>query len=111
MKFNRHLEIGINAVIALKKRNTPTRVQDLLEEVGTTQNFLEQVMRKLRVEGIVVSVRGPGGGYVLANTPTPITAYHVAKAVGRDFGVLSLDQAPMDRLGKAITDAYLNTVL
>ena len=111
MKTNKKVELGINAVNALKKYENPIRTQDLATEIGTTQHFLEQIMRNLRTAGIVVSVRGPGGGYKLAPSTTPVTAYHVAKAVGRDFGTLSLDEAPMSRLGKAITDAFLNTTI
>ncbi|CAM6004849.1 unnamed protein product [Sphagnum balticum] len=61
--------------------------------------------------GIVASVRGPGGGYKLVATTKPTTALDVAKAVGREFGTLSLDQAPMSRLSKALTEAFENTVL
>src|SRR5271167_4098883 len=111
MKLNKKVELGINAVSALKKYANPVRTQDLAVEIGTTQHFLEQVMRNLRTAGIVVSVRGPGGGYKLVPSPTPISALQVAKAVGRDFGVLSLDEAPMSRLGKAITEAFLYTTL
>jgi Rrf2 family protein len=111
MKVNKKVELGINAVTALKKYAAPVRTQDLAAEIGTTQHFLEQVMRNLRTAGIVRSIRGPGGGYVLVPSTTPITAYHVAKAVGRDFGTMSLDQAPLNRLGKALTEAFLNTTL
>jgi Rrf2 family iron-sulfur cluster assembly transcriptional regulator len=111
MKLNKKVELGINAVSALKKYESPIRTQDLAVEIGTTTHFLEQIMRNLRTAGIVASVRGPGGGYKLVASPTPITALHVAKAVGRDFGILSLADAPMDRLSKAITEAFLNTTL
>jgi Rrf2 family protein len=111
MKVNKKVELGINAVTALKKYDHPVRTQDLATEIGTTTHFLEQVMRNLRTAGIVASVRGPGGGYKLVPTSTPLTALQVAKAVGRDFGTLSLDEAPLSRLGKAITDAFLNTTL
>ncbi len=111
MKMNKRLELGINAVNALKKYSSPVRTQDLCLEIGTTLHFLEQVMRNLRTAGIVSSVRGPGGGYVLVPRATPLTAYDVALAVGREFGTLSLDQAPMNRLSKALTEAYQNTLL
>lgn len=108
MKLTKKLELGINAVNALKKYETPVRTVDLAQEIGTTLHFLEQIMRNLRAAGIVSVKRGPGGGYFIAKG-TEVTAYHVAKAVGRDFGTLSLDEAPMSRLGKAVTDAFLNT--
>jgi Rrf2 family transcriptional regulator, iron-sulfur cluster assembly transcription factor len=114
MKLNKKVELGINAVNALRKYENPVRTQDLAVEIGTTQHFLEQIMRNLRTANIVVSIRGPGGGYKLNGSfgaTNTITAYDVAKAVGRDFGILSLDQAPMNRLSKALTEAFLNTVL
>lgn len=108
MKLNKKLELGINAVNALKKYETPVRTVDLAVEVGTTLHFLEQIMRNLRAAGIVTVKRGPGGGYLLSKD-TEVNAYHVAKAVGRDFGILSLDEAPTSRLSKALTEAFVNT--
>lgn len=110
MKLNKKVELGINAVNALKKYETPVRIQDIAVEVGTTVTFLAQIMRNLRDAGIVTVKRGPGGGYVLTKGST-VTAYHVAKAVGRDFGTMSLDDAPLSRLGKALTEAFVNTTI
>jgi Rrf2 family protein len=108
MKLNKKVELGINAVNALKNKEGAVRTQDLAVEIGTTQHFLEQIMRNLRTAGIVVSVRGPGGGYKLVPDPK-LNAYTVAKAVGRDFGVMSLSDKPMDRLSKAVIEAFVNT--
>jgi Rrf2 family iron-sulfur cluster assembly transcriptional regulator len=110
MKLTKKLELGITVVTALKKYSKPVRTEDLATEIGTTKPFLEQIMRNLRTAGLVNSVRGPGGGYVLASDQA-VTAYHVAKAVGRDFGTLSLDEAPLSRLGKALTEAFVNTAI
>jgi len=110
MKLNKKVELGINVVNAMKKYDKAVRTQDLATEIGTTTHFMEQIMRYLRNDGIVASVRGPGGGYVLAKDRT-ITAYHVAKAVGRDFGVMSLDEAPLSRLSKALIEAFVNTTI
>lgn len=110
MKLTKKVELGINAVNALKKYDAPVRTVDLAGEIGTTLHFLEQIMRNLRNAGIVVVKRGPGGGYALTKD-MKITAYHVAKAVGRDFGTLSLDETPMSRLSKAVTEAFLNTTI
>lgn len=114
MKINRKLEIGINAVAFLKSRTGPTRVTDMASEVGTTVNFLEQVMRKLKAADLVTVKRGPGGGYTL-NTclNKTITAYDVAVAVGREFGELRFDSTPKATqvLSKNIADAFENTVI
>lgn len=110
MKLNKKLELGINAVNVLKRHETPVRIQDIAAEVGTTVNFLAQIMRNLRTAGIVAVKRGPGGGYTLAKG-AQFTAYQVATAVGRDFGTLSLDEAPVSRLSKALTEAFQNTTI
>jgi DNA-binding IscR family transcriptional regulator len=111
MKLNKKLEVGIKAVSALKRLSGGSaNIAELAEEIDTTPNFLAQIMRNLRDENIVVVKRGPGGGYTV-NQDLKITAYHVAKAVGRDMGVLSLDQAPLNRLNKALIEAFLNTAI
>lgn len=114
MKLNKKLEIGINAIAALKKRgaNTgPVKTALLAEEIGTTPNFLEQIMRNLRVSGIVSVQRGPGGGYSLNHDPE-LTAYAVAKAVGRFPDNLNDGDASVPaQLRKNILEAFRSTKL
>jgi len=110
MKLTKKVELGINAVNALKNCDKPVRTQDLAVQVGTTLHFLEQIMRNLRSAGIVTVKRGPGGGYTLASA-TAVTAHAVATAVGRDFGTVTNDESPVDRLSKAVTEAFMNTTI
>lgn len=112
MKLNKKLELGINAVQALKQRGKPTRTVDLATEIGTTLHFLEQIMRNLRTAGIVTSIRGPGGGYTL-DSSKEVTALQVAQAVGREFesyGVTTQGMA-RERLQNALTQAFQNTTI
>lgn len=110
MKLNKKVELGIKALNALKNRPNPTRTVDIASEVGTTVNFLEQIMRNLRRAGIVTVKRGPGGGYSL-DSSKPVTAHAVAQAVGRDLGFPSPDGSSTGRLRNAILDAFYSTVI
>lgn len=111
MKLNKKLELGIKAVEKLKTLGTePVRTQDLAVQIGTTTSFLEQVMRNLRIAGIVTATKGPNGGYSLAGK-VQVTAFQVAKAVGRDFGTEKIDGTPTSRLSLALTRAFQDTVL
>lgn len=111
MKLNKKLEIGINAVSALKKRDGFVRTSDIADEIGTTVNFLEQIMRNLRTAGIVIVKRGLGGGYSL-NKEIDITAYSVAKAVGRfQSNLKDGDVSLTAQLQKNIIEAFRNTKL
>lgn len=110
MKLTRKLEIGINAVNVLKTKTGPTKVADMTTDVGTTVNFLEQIMRNLREAGIVSVKRGPGGGYIL-NKEAPVTAMQVARALKSEpvASDSAIDQSPVGRLNQALKLAFLNT--
>jgi len=111
MRLNKKLEIGINAVGALKKRDGFVRTADIAVEIGTTVSFLEQIMRNLRSGGIVIVKRGPGGGYSL-NKESDITALSVAQAVGRFPDNLKDGDAGLTaQLRKNILEAFRSTKL
>lgn len=110
MKLNKKLEIGINAVSALKKREGFVRTSDIAEEIGTTVNFLEQIMRNLRTGGIVSVKRGPGGGYSL-NKESELSAMDVAKAVGRFSNLTDNYDGLTAELRRNIAEAFHKTKL
>lgn len=110
MKINKKIEIGINAVTALRKREGFVRTADIASEVGTTVNFLEQIMRNLRTGGIVDVKRGPGGGYALKKDTQP-TAYLVAKSVGNFPDSIDGDVTQAGELRKNIVEAFKSTKL
>jgi Rrf2 family transcriptional regulator, iron-sulfur cluster assembly transcription factor len=47
----------------------PTSLADIAERQEISLSYLEQLFAKLRRGGLVKSVRGPGGGYLLAHKP------------------------------------------
>lgn len=62
---------GRYAVMALVDlANSPVNTPKTLSEIAASQSislsYLEQLFAKMRRRGVVKSVRGPGGGYVLA---------------------------------------------
>lgn len=111
MRLNRNIELGIRAVSALKTKTGPTKIVDLAGEIGTTVNFLEQIMRNLRVAGIVGVKRGPGGGCFLYTNSTH-TAFDVARAVGKfSIGLDAGDTSPTNQLRIAVSEAFRNVTI
>ncbi|MDR2457777.1 MAG: Rrf2 family transcriptional regulator [Clostridiales Family XIII bacterium] len=49
----------------------------LARNLSISKIYLEQVFAALKKEGYVVSVKGAGGGYALAKTPTKINVYNI----------------------------------
>src|SRR5690606_4336781 len=50
-------------------------------EENISPEFLEQIFFKLKKAGIIQSVRGPGGGFILHREPSTITAREIFEAV------------------------------
>lgn len=54
--------------IAAHTEGKPIALADVAERQEISLSYLEQLFAKLRRGGLVKSVRGPGGGYLLART-------------------------------------------
>ena len=54
--------------IAANSDGSPIALADVAERQEISLSYLEQLFGKLRRGGLVKSVRGPGGGYLLART-------------------------------------------
>ncbi len=69
------------ADIAQQAGNQPVSLGDISGRQGISQAFLEQLFAKLRKNGLVDSVRGPGGGYSLAKDQDEILVVDIISAV------------------------------
>ncbi|MBL4615967.1 MAG: Rrf2 family transcriptional regulator [Magnetovibrio sp.] len=59
----------------------PVALADVAERQEISLSYLEQLFGKLRRAGLVKSVRGPGGGYLLARVTSEIRISDVIAAV------------------------------
>ncbi len=87
MKLTTKSRYAINALAELLvyAGNTPVRLKDISEKQNIELNYLEQIFRKLRLAGIVKSIRGRNGGYVYASDPTKISIKQIMDAVEEDL--------------------------
>lgn len=67
--------------LALHAENGPVSLADISERQGISISYLEQLFAKLRRRELVVSVRGPGGGYQLGAEAQNISVASVIDAV------------------------------
>ena len=61
--------------------NKPVTLAAISERQDISLSYLEQLFSKLRRQGLVKSVRGPGGGYNLAKAYTDISVSEIINAV------------------------------
>lgn len=65
--------------------DNPVPVSDIAYRQNIPVNYLEQLFGKLRRGGILESVRGAQGGYMLARDASEITAADILQAIGEPF--------------------------
>jgi len=83
MRLTRKTLLAIEAVldVALYARPDPVQSKDITKRQGVPQRYLEQVMQQLVHRGILQSVRGPKGGYILARERRRISVGEIVRLV------------------------------
>ena len=67
--------------VALNSKSSPVSLADISSRQGISLSYLEQLFSKLRRAGLVASVRGPGGGYLLGREAEEINIAEVILSV------------------------------
>lgn len=67
--------------LATHSQGKPIALADVADRQEISLSYLEQLFGRLRRNHLVKSVRGPGGGYLLARTPMEIRVADVIMAV------------------------------
>lgn len=73
--------------LALHAEQGTMRLADIADRQGISLSYLEQLFARLRREGVVASVRGPGGGYRLAQAQDAISIGRIIDAVNERLDV------------------------
>lgn len=83
MKLSLKSRYGMKAIYELAQNygSGPLSIKVISEKQAIPASFLEQLMAKLRRGGLIRSVRGPGGGYVLNRAPSQINVGEVVRAL------------------------------
>jgi Rrf2 family iron-sulfur cluster assembly transcriptional regulator len=77
---------GVRAVVNLasQKQNHPVSISQISKEEDLSPEFLEQIFFKLKKAGVIRSIRGPKGGFVLNWKPSEVTVKTILEAVGEN---------------------------
>ncbi|MBT3672645.1 MAG: Fe-S cluster assembly transcriptional regulator IscR [Porticoccaceae bacterium] len=67
--------------LALHSENRPVSLAEISERQTISLSYLEQLFSRLRKAGLVDSVRGPGGGYLLVGQTELVCVADIIKAV------------------------------
>ncbi|WP_303722000.1 Rrf2 family transcriptional regulator [Malonomonas rubra] len=83
MRMSTKAQYAVRALVSLNltSNGEPVSIKDISTRENISLNYLEQLFVKLRRGDIVRSVRGPGGGYVLARAAAEIRVDQIIDTV------------------------------
>lgn len=83
MKITTKGRYGLRALIDLAKYSEiePVSISSIAARQGISERYLEQLMTLLKKAGLIKSIRGAGGGYVLAKEMGEISVGDVLRAL------------------------------
>ena len=83
MKLSTKGKYGVRAVyeVARNYGKGPITIKEIADRQGISISYLEQILNKLGRAGLIESVRGPLGGYLLARKPSDLTIGDVVRAL------------------------------
>ena len=108
--------------LVMHSEQGPVSLADISVRQGISLSYLEQLFAKMRRNKLVISTRGPGGGYSLGNSPDQVCIADVINAVdeeirvtgrGVDNGSLSYEPCLTEQLWEELSteiENYLTTI-
>lgn len=83
MKISTKGKYGLTIMIDLAKKfgEGPTSLKQIARDNDLSEHYLEQLASPLRNAGLIKSIRGAYGGYVLARDPGEITAGDIIRVL------------------------------
>jgi Rrf2 family cysteine metabolism transcriptional repressor len=104
--------------LALKFGEGPTSLKSIAKTHDLSEHYLEQLVSPLRNAGLVRSIRGAYGGYILAKQPNDVTAGDVIRILEGPISPVEFeeeeDPAKRDlwlRIRDSITEVLDSTTL
>lgn len=82
MKISTKGQYSLKAMVelAVNPGEDPMSISQLAQATGVTERYLEQLLPRLRSEGLIESIRGAQGGYRLARPAASISVGDVLRA-------------------------------
>lgn len=113
MKVSTKGRYGLRALVDLaaysKEGTIP--LSEIAKRQNLSLNYLEQMFGTLRRAGIVKSMKGPSGGYMLARDASEITVEEVLTALEGRFSIVTQNaKGEMDEVQMAIQNLVWNPI-
>ncbi|HMK56219.1 MAG TPA: Rrf2 family transcriptional regulator [Dissulfurispiraceae bacterium] len=118
-------QYGVRAMFEIARGypDNPVTIRKISERQDVSVAYLEQILNKLRKAGLIKSVKGPGGGYLLSRKPDNISIaailnelegpVAITSCLNPDEGCVRIDSCVTHLLWKELgkqVEAFLKTI-
>lgn len=125
LKLSTKGQYGVRAMFEIAKGypDRPVTIKEISESQEVSVAYLEQILNKLRKAGLIKSVKGPGGGYLLSKSPDKISMSSIlselegpvaiTSCLDPEEGCLRIDTCVTHLVWKALgeqIEAFLKTI-
>ena len=95
MKISTKGRYGLRAMVdmAAQSDGAPVSLKTVAKRQNISLNYLEQVFGQLRKAGLVKSIKGSGGGYLLARPSSDISVKEILEVLEGPFSIAGEDAA------------------
>jgi Rrf2 family protein len=96
MKLSTRARYGVRLmiVLALNYGKGPVFLKDIAKGENISEKYLSLIMIPLRSSGLVNSIRGANGGYILARAPAQINMKEIVDVLEGDSGLVDCVKNP-----------------
>lgn len=88
MKLSSKSRYGLRAMVYIAERGEVVSLASVARDTTTSEAYLEQLFSLLKKAGLVKSVRGANGGYMLAKAACKITIGEIVRALEDELEIV-----------------------
>jgi Rrf2 family protein len=100
--------LGIHAMVIIARNDKIINASQIAEMTNASRNHLAKVMLTLTKMGLVKSLRGPSGGFVLARKPEDIRLLEIYESIE---GKILISECPGGKQVCPFTKCIMNNVI
>jgi len=97
MKISKKSQYGLRAMVelALYHKKGPRSAKAVSAKQAIPLQYLEQIFNQLKRRGLIKTIRGPRGGYMLSIDPYRVKVKDIMEALGDNYSLIDcLDTKP-----------------
>ena len=112
--LSKKTQYSLRALYALTRAHggKPLLIADMARQEAIPKKFLEQILLKLKAQGLVASKKGKGGGYAMARAPQSVTVGDVIRMIEGPLAPLPCaSETAYRKCDECVDDRYCGTRL